>query len=68
MHVKMLAKLKDHTVLSKSDERAIFDQICQNIIEDPRKYLENLENLNVFEFSFISYDPKRKALRTLYTQ
>lgn len=46
--------------MSKDEERAYFNEVCDRIINNPRFYLDNLDDLSVFRCSFISYAPEKK--------
>jgi hypothetical protein len=42
-------------VMTKEEERNYYDLVLCSIIEDPRRYLDNLESYDEFRVSFIRY-------------
>ena len=44
------------------EEHLMYDEVCQRIINNPRFYLDNLDNLWVFRTSFISYYYKKRKV------
>jgi len=49
-------------VMTKEEEHEYYDLVLCAVIENPRKYLDNLETLDVFRVSFINYSSKEKDL------
>lgn len=43
-----------------NEEHCYFDEVCTRIINNPRFYLDNLNELNVFRVSWIKYKPEHK--------
>lgn len=62
MWVKDISKkYKDTEDLNAEDERYIFNMMCDNIIQNPRHYLNELDNLYIWEFSIFDYNLDRKV-------
>lgn len=43
-------------------ERKIYSEILDNVINNPRYYLDNLDNLSVLSISFINYNQKKRRV------
>jgi hypothetical protein len=43
-------------VMTKEEEHEYYDLVLCAVIENPRKYLDNLEVLDEFRVSFLHYD------------
>jgi hypothetical protein len=42
------------------EEKAYYQEVLQRIINNPRYYLDNLDDLYVFRVSFIEYKPYKE--------
>lgn len=45
--------------ISYEEELEFYDEILERVIKDPRYYLQNLEDLEVFRFSFIEFKKEK---------
>jgi hypothetical protein len=46
--------------VSIPDQRELYEEVLQRVIDDPRFYLDNLDNLWCFRVSFITYLPEEE--------
>lgn len=46
--------------MSLDEERLYYEEVLQRVINNPRFYLDNLDDLEVFYCSFINYFPADK--------
>ena len=47
-------------VMEADQEREYYNQVLDRIIDNPRKYLDDLEFMDVFRVSFLNYSEKRR--------
>jgi hypothetical protein len=45
------------------EQREYYDEVLTRVINNPRFYLDNLEELDVFKVSFIKYHWTKRALK-----
>ena len=45
--------------MTLEEERAYYEEVCQRVINNPRFYLDNLDDLYVFRCSFIGYTAEK---------
>jgi hypothetical protein len=57
---------KLYLFMTKEEEREYFETTCDKIIANPRYYLDNLENLNVFTVSFNNYRKRKVKKAKVY--
>ena len=61
MKAKLISRIYDKEELTTEQEKEIYETMLQDVIDNPRRFLDNSNDLFEIEFSFISYK-KKKAL------
>ena len=52
--------------MTREEEVEFFNEVCERIIRNPRRYLDDLNNFSVFRVSFNNYHPRVKKKEKVY--